>query len=51
MFQCSQFTYLDNFMMMFKEPALNSSIKHLKVDIDGLGLLILTGAVNTLNDV
>ena len=37
--------------MMFKEPAINSSVKHLKVDIDGLDLLVLAGAVNTLNDV
>ena len=35
-------------MMMFKEPAINSSVKHLKVDIDGLDLLVLAGAVNTL---
>ena len=33
---------------MFKEPAINSSVKHLKVDIDGLDLLVLAGAVNTL---
>ena len=51
MFQCTQFTPLDTFMMMFKEPAINSSVKHLKVDIDGLDLLVLAGAVNTLNDV
>ena len=45
-------TSLDSFISMFTHPEFNRDMpKHLKIDVDGLDLLVLAGAVNTLETV